>query len=287
MQGLMQLSGMSCAHHLAEHPDKFDVTLVDAVDYCGGQAFSITIDKERHGASWLNQGVQGGSYIFHHTMTMFARQGHRADPVNLHVSFGKDDIFWTNVFPTDLLARHQAEIKRFKRMMTFSRWFEVIFALIPIKYMFKLWMFSEEFTNTVAMPMIALFLGTGNETPNVPFIVLERLVTSPTYGLWYPLDKLSIASNLPPMVVFPKFTEFYGKWKDDLISKGVNVRLSTEVTRVVKRDKDGVIVKIIKRTPVPDEHNPNSAWVPNDPVNADANAREETEHYDEIVLCVL
>jgi len=52
---------MSCAHHLAQHPDKFDVTVVDAVDYCGGQAFNIPIDKERYGASWLNQGVQGGS----------------------------------------------------------------------------------------------------------------------------------------------------------------------------------------------------------------------------------
>lgn len=56
-----KLRGMSCAHHLAEHPDKFDVTMVDAVDYCGGQAFNIPIDKERYGASWLNQGVQGGS----------------------------------------------------------------------------------------------------------------------------------------------------------------------------------------------------------------------------------
>lgn len=25
-------AGMSCAHHLSEHPDKFDVTLIDAVD---------------------------------------------------------------------------------------------------------------------------------------------------------------------------------------------------------------------------------------------------------------
>lgn len=81
----MRRIGMSCAHHLSEHPDKFDVTLVDAADYCGGQAFSIGLDKERHGADWLNQGVQGGSYIFHHTMTMFARQGHHADPVNLQV----------------------------------------------------------------------------------------------------------------------------------------------------------------------------------------------------------
>lgn len=76
---------MSCAHHLSQHPEKFDVTLIDAVDYCGGQAFSIPIDKEKHGASWLNQGVQGGSNIFHHTMTMFARQGHHADPVKLQV----------------------------------------------------------------------------------------------------------------------------------------------------------------------------------------------------------
>lgn len=83
------LPGMSCAHHLGEHPDKFDVTIIDAVDYCGGQAYSIPIDKEKHGASWMNQGVQGGSYIFHHTMTMFARMGHHADPVKLQVSFGK------------------------------------------------------------------------------------------------------------------------------------------------------------------------------------------------------
>jgi hypothetical protein len=80
-----RILGMSCAHHLAQHPDKFDVTLVDAVDYCGGQAFSIPLDKDKYGASWLNQGVQGGSYIFHHTMTMFARQGYYADPVKLQV----------------------------------------------------------------------------------------------------------------------------------------------------------------------------------------------------------
>lgn len=52
-------AGMSCADQLAKSPDKFDVTVVEAVDYCGGQAFSIPINEERHGASWMNQGVQG------------------------------------------------------------------------------------------------------------------------------------------------------------------------------------------------------------------------------------
>lgn len=279
---------MSCAHHLAEHPDKFDVTLVDAADYCGGQAFSIPIDKDKHGASWLNQGVQGGSYIFHHTMTMFARQGHAANPVNLQVSFGKGDQFWTNVYPTKLLARHQSEVKRFYWMLKITRWFELFFMLLPIKYLMRLFWFSYEFANTVALPMVALFLGTGNYTPDVPTIVLERLCTSPTYGMWYPPDKVSIASNMPPMVVFPNFSRFYGDWRKDIEKKGVKVRLSTEVTEVVSRNGDGVAVKIIKRTPQRDHHNPTSAWAAEDEVaNADANANEQTEHYDEIVICCL
>ncbi|KAK4226435.1 flavin-containing amine oxidasedehydrogenase [Podospora fimiseda] len=278
-------AGMSCAHHLAQHPEKFDVTLIEATNYCGGQAFSIAIDKDKHGASWLNQGVQGGSYIFHHTMTMFARQGFAANSVKLQVSFGKGAQFWTNVYPTKLLERHQTEIKRFVKMLSIIRWFEIIFALLPIKLLMKLFWFSYEFANTVALPMVALFLGTGNYTPDVPAIILERLCTSPTYGMWYPPDKKSIANNLPPMVVFPNFSKFYETWHQDLVSKGIKVRLSTELTQIITRGKQGVIVKTIKRSPS-DKHNPSSAWAPEDPtLNSDASAKEETEHYDEIVLC--
>lgn len=280
---------MSCAHHLAEHPDKFDVTLIDAVDYCGGQAYSIPLDKEKTGASWLNQGVQGGSYIFHHTMTMFSRNGFWADPVKLQVSFGKDDQFWTNVFPTKMLKKHASEVKRFFYMLKIIRTFEIFFALLPIKYLVKLFWFSTEFANVVALPMVALFLGTGNYAPEVPSMVLERLCTSPTYGMWYPPDKNSIASNQPPMVVFPNFSEFYETWRKNLVKKGVKVRLSTEVTRITRRDKTGVTVKIIGRTPAKDNHNTDSAWVPDsvDNSNEDADKVETTEEYDEIVLCVL
>ncbi|KAF2103939.1 FAD/NAD(P)-binding domain-containing protein [Rhizodiscina lignyota] len=282
-------AGMSCAHHLAEPPDKFDVTLIEAAGYCGGQAFSIPIDKNKHGASWLNQGVQGGSYIFHHTMTMFARQGHQADPVKLQVAFGKDDQFWSNVYPTKHLANHQSQIKRFARMLGMVRWFEIFFALLPLKYLMKLFWFSDLFANTVALPMVALFLGTGNYTPEVPSMIMERLSTSPTFGMWYPPDKLSIASNLPPMVVFPNFSDFYNDWKKSLEQKGVRVRLNTELTRVMKRDSKGVVVRTIKRTPTEDGHNPNSDWVTNDSSsNADAGEVQEVqEEYDELVLCVL
>ena len=206
----------------------------------------------------------------------------------MKASFGKGDKFWTNVFPTTLLARHQKEIKRFCTMLSIVRWFEVFFAMIPIKYLMKLFWFSDEFANAVALPMVALFLGTGNYAPEVPTIILERLCTSPTYGMWYPADKQSIASNLPPMVVFPNFSIFYEDWRKNLVKKGVNVRLSTELTRVVKRDMTGVVVRLINRTPVEDQHNPDSSWVPgNAASNADANAEEVEEEYDELVLCVL
>ena len=151
----------------------------------------------------------------------------------------------------------------------------------------KIFFFSEEFANTVALPMVALFLGTGNYTPEVPSIVLERLCTSPTYGMWYPADRLSVASNLPPMVVFPNFSVFYEDWRKNLVERGVHVRLSTELTRVMKRDKTGVTVRLIKRTPVPDSHNPNSVWATNDPNDADRDAEEVEEEYDELVLCTL
>ncbi|KAK6215599.1 FAD dependent oxidoreductase [Colletotrichum tabaci] len=271
-------AGMSTAYHLSNHPDKFDVTVIDSVDYCGGQAFSIPLDKDRHGASWFNQGVQGGSYIFHHTLTMFARQGYHADPVELQVSFGKDERFWTNVFPTGFLAKHQAEVRRLAFMLRFMRWFEVVFALLPLKLVFKLFFFSDEFTNVVGLPMTALFLGTGNATPEVPAIMLERLCTSPTYGMWYPVDEDSVVSNHPPMVVFPNFTDFYTAWKKDLESRGVTVRLSTELTEIVHRNKRGVLVKTKPRTPARDGHNP---------VDGDPDAPESEEHYDELVLCVL
>lgn len=215
---------MSTAYHLSQHPDKFDVTLIDAVDYCGGQAFSVPLaDRGRYGASWFNQGVQGGSLIFHHTCAMFARQGFRADPVRLQVSFGRGaETFWTNVFPTRLLAvRHRREVARLARALRVVRWLELVFALLPLRLVFRLFRFSEDFVHTVALPMTALFLGTGNATPDVPAVMLERLCTSPTYGMWYPVNEDTVVDNLPPMIVFPNFSEFYETWKKDLVSRGV------------------------------------------------------------------
>lgn len=56
-------AGMSCAATLAQHPEKFKVTVVERNSVCGGQATSIPLDKKKFGASWMNNGVQGGSPV--------------------------------------------------------------------------------------------------------------------------------------------------------------------------------------------------------------------------------
>ncbi|GAA6058502.1 hypothetical protein JCM10212_006941 [Sporobolomyces blumeae] len=272
-------AGMACADQLSLKRDLFDVTLVDAVGYCGGQAFSIPIDEKRYGTPWLNQGVQGGSHIYHHTFHMFSKQGMQAEPVELEVSFGKGEYFWTNAFPTKLVEKHAKEIKRFKWAVKVMRWFEVFFALIPIKVSLKMFFFSDEFMERMIYPSLALFLGTGNATPDLPSVMLERLYTSPTYGMWYPVDDKSLSSNLPPMVVFPETSNFYSKWKKDLESRGVTVRLNTEVTHVLERSKkNGVRVTTRARREEEGGHNQN---------DRDEDIPEQEEQYDEIVFCVL
>jgi protoporphyrinogen oxidase len=92
------------------------------------------------------------------------------------------------------------------------------------------------------------------------------------------VDDKSLSSNMPPMVVFPEASLFYTKWQHSLESRGVKIRLSTEVTKVMHRGADGVTVLVRPRRPQPDKHNP---------AGADTDLPETVEQYDEIVLCVL
>ncbi|KAF3912786.1 hypothetical protein ABW20_dc0109400 [Dactylellina cionopaga] len=276
-------AGMSCAHHLAAHPSRFSVTLIESTSRCGGQAFSIPLDASRHGASWLNQGVQGGSDIFRHTFSMFRQQGFDVEPVKLQVSFGKGDKFWTNVFPTRLHEKHREEIKKFRRVLKIVRRLELVFVMVPIWLLLKMFRFSKEFGDYMVMPTLALFLGTGNATPEVNSVILERLFTSPTYGMWYDEeveDKKKkkdgvLSGNNPPMVVFPNLSEFYETWRKDLVAKGVDVRLNTQLVEVIERGKKGVKVALKKKKERVGESE-EEEW------------EEETiEEYDEIVFATL
>lgn len=86
------------------------------------------------------------------------------------------------------------------------------------------------------------------------------------------------------MIVFPKLSTFYTDWQKSLEAKGVHIRLSTEVTRVVFRDSKLVRVGIRKRIPKSDHHNPRSSEVTEEEA---FQGPEVIEEYDEVVFCVL
>jgi hypothetical protein len=252
----------SCAAALANHPDKFDVTVIDVDSHTGGQATSITLDESMYGASWLNDGVQGGSAIFQHTFRFFRRYDYEPRPVKLQVSFGKGrESFWTNVFPSPLVDQHSREIKKLGRVLRYIKYLMPLLGILPVKCILRLFRFSKDFSSKMVLPLLALFLGTGNQTPNVPSVLLERLFNDPQMKLWE-YDPDTLLPNLPTMFTFPQLGNFYEDWAADLRSKNIDIQLNTSV-KVLDRGKKGVLLQIQK-------HHSNNP---------------HTEIFDDLVLC--
>lgn len=106
--------------------------MIDIEPHTGGQATSIPLDESRYGASWLNDGVQGGSAIFRHTFQFFRRYGYEPQPVKLQVSFGKGpDNFWTNVFPSTLVDQLSGEIKMLGKVLKCIKYLMPILGVLP------------------------------------------------------------------------------------------------------------------------------------------------------------
>lgn len=56
-------------------------------------------------------------------------------------------------------------------------------------------------------------------------------------------DSNTLLPNLPRMVTFPNLQNFYADWVKDLRSKGVDIRLKTDVSAIISRDKEGVVLE--------------------------------------------
>ncbi|KAL4950718.1 hypothetical protein BDW69DRAFT_52649 [Aspergillus filifer] len=253
-------AGMSCTSTLAKHPNKFSITLIESTHQTGGQATSLTLDPSKYGASWLNDGVQGGSSIFKHTFKCFRDYGYEPHEVKLQCAFGKgQDAFFSNVFPSPLIDRFKGEIRKLGTVLRCIKYGLPVLGILPVKVILKLFRFSTEFGNRMLLPLLALFLGTGNQTPNVSAALLERLFDDKNMRLW-DYDPDGLLTNLPTMYTFPQLGKFYEDWKLDLENnKGVRILLETEVG-VVKRGGDGVVLTL---------HTPDG---------------QQTETFDEMVL---
>lgn len=139
-----------------------------------------------------------------------------------------------------------------------------VLGLVPISIMLRVFFFSRGFGDKMVYPLIALFLGTGNQTASVPSAIVERLFDDPNMKLW-DYDSETLLPNLPTMVTFDHLHEFYRKWRLDLESKGVTIRTETEVQTVLSRSNEGVKLRVRNMV----------------------SSQVEDEAYDDMVLCTL
>lgn len=274
-------AGMSCAATLAQHPNKYQVTIIERMSVVGGQATSIPIDKEKYGTSWMNDGVQGGSPAFKHTFNFFKRYGHEPEDVKLQVAFGKGkDGFWTNCFPSNLVDQFSGDIKKFGKVLKLIKWTMPVLGIVPIRIMLRMFLFNKDFGDKMVFPLIALFLGTGNQTANVSCAILERLFDDPNMKLW-DYDPETLLPNLPLMVTFPHLEKFYGEWAADLKSQGVDIRTNTDVTEIVSRSKKGVVLKTAPFDPEQGKTDSGQR------AGGHTGPESTTETFDNLVMCVL
>ena len=111
----------------------------------------------------------------------YAREGGAKSNHDIYrISFGKGEDFWTNVFPSSLTAKFQHDIAKFGRVLKTIKKLEVPFALIPVHVMLRMFRFSKDFGEKMVYPLVALFFGTGNQTPFISCAILVSL----SVGLW-------------------------------------------------------------------------------------------------------
>ncbi|VDC07912.1 unnamed protein product [Peniophora sp. CBMAI 1063] len=236
-------SGMSAAYALSRHPEKYRVTVFDKQPFPGGMATSLDIDANKYGASYINDGVQGCSPQFANTIRMFRELGFNASPVGMQISFSKGEDFWSNVFPSPLTEQFQKDIKKFGKVLGIIKKTEVLFAFVPVHAMLRMFRFSNDFGEKMVYPLVALFFGTGNQTPYISCAILERVFKDPSMKLFEFSDK-SLLASIPTMYAFPKLRDVYTTWQRATEStSAVSFLLGYEVSGILSRKTNAVTLE--------------------------------------------
>ncbi|EEP78249.1 predicted protein [Uncinocarpus reesii 1704] len=268
----MARGSLSMGWNAKSEPRKQKVLIIGAG--AAGMAMSLAIDGEKHGADWVNQGTQGGTNLFRHTYNFFREYGYEPKEIRIQLSFGKGvEGFWTNMFPSPLLQKHQHDIKKFGKALRTVRRFRFPLWVIPLKRFFRLFGISKEFAQRIVYPLASVLMGIGNEAEDVPCGVLQVLFDDPELKIW-DFDPVGFMPPRPPMFAFPNMARFYMDWAAGLRAKGVTIRLNTQAINIIQRNERGIIVET--------RHMDEDARLTEERYHD----RSVTEAFDKLVLCV-
>jgi hypothetical protein len=93
------------------------------------------------------------------------------------------------------------------------------FMLVPIRPFLRLLRFSTEFVDFVALPLSALFFGTGNRTRAVPTAVVARVFCDPDFHIFRLHERLFV-SDAQDFFAFSPLTQVYESMAQQLVASG-------------------------------------------------------------------
>lgn len=238
-------AGSAAAWSLSRFPEKFDVTVIDPAPRAGGVATSIPI-RDASGSDaklYINDGVQGGAYSYRNVLQLHKMMGFDVSPVDMKISFGNGDAAWTNYLDSKLTQRLQPEIKRFGSVLKWINRLEALFIVIPIRAVLKLFRFSDDFCNGMVYPLVALFFGTGNQTPFVSAAVIARVFLDSQLRI-FEYDEKRLLSQTPRMFAFPKLHDVYAALTRNTSATFLFNRTVTRVQRGVQTSEGQTVVRV-------------------------------------------
>ena len=208
-------AGMAAAYSLSRFPERFDVTVIEASAECGGVACTL-----EHDGSRINYGVQGGSPSAHqNTVELMRTVGIEVSDTRLDVSFGKDGYCWKNYEARPLQERLRAETRFFGFVLRWISRLEFLTIFLSIDFVLRVCRFSAEFRQRMVYPLVALFFGTGNQTPKVSAAVIARVFLDPSLAI-FDYDPDYLLRQTPTNIAFDDLHAFYSALRAQIERNG-------------------------------------------------------------------
>ena len=225
--------------------------------------------------------------------------GFQSGDVGMEVSFGKGpEDAWSNVFPSVAIDRFKDDIVKFGKVLKvililvksgkrklrtrcqIIKYAEVVFFAISVETLLSMFRFSKDFGEVIVYPLVALFFGTGNQTPFISSAILARVFNDDNMRL-FEFSPKSFLASIPPMKAFPRLSLIYSTWAEKIQStKNVSIKTSHEVTSIERNPRDlkssGGGVRIRYRA---------TQGVGLDQMVVDAASEIEVGVWDEVIMC--
>ena len=223
-------AGMAAAGSLSRFPDKYDVTVIEAGPVPGGVA---CFPASMHTG---NYGVQGGSPPSHqNTIEMMRLHGVEVAGTRLDVSFGEGQFNWKNYSTSELQQRCSPRPHALDACSGGSQ-AGVHHHFLVDRLRLRVLLFSADFRQRMVYPLVALFFGTGNQTPQVSSAVVARVFLDPNLAI-FQYDSERLLSQTPTNIAFDDLEAYYGNMAKAMAAgEGVRFRFGTKVAAVERSD---------------------------------------------------